>query len=414
MKYFVLLCDGAADRKNEPSEKTPLEAAVKPTVNMLSYRSFNGFVSGNTEKYRADIDAAHLAVLGCDPELTDGFFPFEAANAGAAAGGEDTVYKCSFITLSDKKEAYGKKKLLDIPADLTKEETAKLISALNKGLSTKIKKFYSLGGDGCLIWKRAPENVEFTAPEDLSGAVGAYLPTGSAAAKLLPLYEKSFDILNEHPVNVKRREEGKKPVNSIWLHSPSKMPPIELFEEKWKVTSAVISSSPVLKGLAACLKMKTAETPKKDGAEDFEGEAKLVIDEFTAGTEFVLLHTSAVSEAALKGDRDGKIKAIESVDSLVLAPVYEYLCGCGDQFKILFDTVMPAVCEDKAYSEESAPFFMYNSQRAEAGYKPFSEINAGKGGFHLPEGEGYKFLSFLIRIPAPEKEETQSEDGQQQ
>lgn len=415
MKYFVLLCDGAADRKNEPAEKTPLEAASKPTVNMLSYRSFNGFVSGSFEKYRADIDAAHIAVLGFDPGQTEGFFPFEAANAGASASGEDTVYKCSFLSLSNKKEAYENKKLLSVVTDLTKEETAKLISALNKGLSTKIKKFYALSAsEGCLVWKRAPENVALTAPSDVSGAIGRYLPTGSSGAKIVPLLEKSCEILADHPVNVKRREEGKKPVSTIWLHSPEKLPAIEPFEEKWKVTSAVITNSPVLKGAAACLKMKTADAPVKDGAEDFEAEAKAVIDEFNAGTEFVMLQTSAVSEAALNGDRESKIKAIENVDSLVLAPVYEYLCGSGDQFKILFDTVLPAPVADKSFSEDPAPFFMYSSQRTEAGYKPFSEINAGKGGFHLPEGEGYKFMSFLVRIPAPEKEETQEENGQQQ
>ena len=249
----------------------------------------------------------------------------------------------------------------------------------------------------------------------MQGAIGAYLPTGSAAGRVLPLFEKSFDILKDHPVNVKRRERGALPLNSLWLWSPSKAPAFEPFAEKWQLSGAtVITRLPSLKGAAICAGMKVIEASASDGAE-LSAAANTVIEEFTAGTDFVMLHTDIVSKAALSGDRDGKIKGIEAVDTLLIAPVYEYLCGCGDQFKLLVHTVLPAPFEDKKFADEHAPFFMYNSQRAEVGYKPFSEINAGKGGFRLPDGCGYKFTSFMIRIPAPpEKEETQGEDGQQQ
>ena len=42
---------------------------------------------------------------------------------------------------------------------------------------------------------------------------------------------------------------------------------------------------------------------------------------------------------------------------------------------------------------------------------PQSELNAAKSGFWLPEG--FKFIPFMIRLPAPEKEETTEENGQQ-
>ena len=113
----------------------------------------------------------------------------------------------------------------------------------------------------------------------------------------------------------------------------------------------------------------------------------------------------------LEGDAEGKVKVIEELDANVLAPVYEYLCGCGDQFKLLVSTGIAAVTEEKALSDDKVPFFMYNSQRSEVGYKPFSENNAKKSGFYLPEG--YKFTSFMIRLPEPAKEETQEDNGQQ-
>jgi len=419
MKYFVLLCDGAADRKkNEPGFKTPLEAAVKPTFNMLSYRSFNGYISGASNKFRADLDAAHVAALGYDPDSLDGLAAFDAESIGVGLEADDTALRCSFVTLSEDGKPYAEKELVGCCAcDITKEETAKLISALNKGLSTKIKKFYPVSaGLGCLVWKRAPECADLVSPDAVEGAIGAYLPSGSAAARLLPMFEKSYEILKDHPVNVKRRELGKKPLNSLWLWSPSKRPEFEPFAETRQISAAtVITRSPALKGAALCAGMKTVDTPLADGAEDYAEAVRTVIDEFGSGVDLVMLHTENVAKAALSGDRDGKIKAIEAADSLILAPVYEYLCGCGDQFKLLVHTVLPAPYEDKKFADEHAPFFMYNSQRTEVGYKPFSEFNAGKGGFRLPDGCGYKFTSFMIRIPAPvEKEETQQEDGQQQ
>ena len=94
----------------------------------------------------------------------------------------------------------------------------------------------------------------------------------------------------------------------------------------------------------------------------------------------------------------------------MLAPVYEYIFCCVDQFKILLTTGEESSVEDRAYTTEQSPFFMYNSTRTEVGYKPFSELNAAKSGFYLPEG--YKFMPFMIRLPAPEKEETPDENGQ--
>ena len=70
MKYFVLFCDGAADRKSQvPGEKTPLELASKPTFNMLSYRSFNGIVRNAPDSAPADVGTFEL-----QPRKSDGLY----------------------------------------------------------------------------------------------------------------------------------------------------------------------------------------------------------------------------------------------------------------------------------------------------------------------------------------------------
>ena len=413
MKYFVLLCDGAADRKiSKLGDKTPLEAAVKPTFNMLSYRSFNGLTANSSKNYPADPYAGFLSVCSYDPDAIPGFAAIDALSAGVGLTEEDTVFRCSFVTLSDEEE-YTDKRITGLGEDITPEETSALIRALNKGVcgSSKLKKFCPVSDNGCcFVWKRASETAGACSPYGIKGErTGDHLQAG----KLQPILKKSYEVLNDHPVNVKRREEGKSPLNSIWLWSAGKKPEFEPFDEKWRTSSAVITDSGVVAGIAGCAGMKVIDVPAADGAEDLDKKAQAATDEFSAGTEFVLLHVSSVAKRSLEGDAQGKAEAIQDADSRVLAPVYEYLCGCGDQFKLLVSTGMPAPCEDRAYSsEELSPFFMYNSQRTEVGYKPFSENNAKKSGFCLPEG--FRFLSFMIRLPAPVKEETQEENGQQQ
>ena len=409
MKYFVLLCIGASDRKiSSLGGKTPFEAAVKPTFNMLSYRSFNGIVSNAAEKYPADPVAAFLSVINNDPNELTGYAAFDAISDGINLDSDDTVYKCSFITLSDNGEEYKDKVIEGIDGGISKEDASKLISALNKGLSTKIKKFYAKENINCLVWKRAPENAVLCDPDKaLHKKADEYLPSGDGGAKLTSLFEKSFQILNDHPVNVKRRERGEKPLNSIWLWSASKKPELTYFPERWQVTPSFITDRADLKVISELAGMKYI-----NASENNTENAALIKNEFENGADLVLFCTDKAAERSLEGDTEGKVKVIEDIDANVLAPVYEYLCGCGDQFKLIVTTGISALTEEKAYCDDSVPFFMYNSQRSETGYKPFSENNAKKSGFYLPDG--YKFTSFMIRLPEPVKEETQQEDGQQQ
>ena len=145
MKYFVLTVDGMADRRmSDCGGKSPMEVAAKQTMNMLSYRSFNGFVS-NLREGAADVPyAVDLSVLGCDPSISCGTAVYEAASLGAALTDEDTVYKCAFLSLSEDDCDYADRKVLSAhPSDVTAEEITRLVSAVNKGISTKIKKFYA-------------------------------------------------------------------------------------------------------------------------------------------------------------------------------------------------------------------------------------------------------------------------------
>ena len=418
MKYFILLFDGMADKPcSALGGKTPMEAAVKPTLNMLAARSFNGLVSHTPADREADEDVTDLSVLGYDPrEYACGTAPFEAISAGEDLAADQTAYRLDLVTLSDEGEPFADKIMTDPSAgEITTEEAAELMAAVGKIFNTKTRKLLTgIGSRHSVVWKKAPVFSAFKDARLAAGKrIGDSLPEGEAGARFVSLMEKSFGVLNDHPVNKKRREKGLAPANGLWISGCGKKAQLPDFDYKWDTSAAVISAVDLMKGIAISAGMRSDDVLGATGRLDtnYEGKAKAAVDAFESGAETVVVHIEAPSEYAFAGDPEKKKKVIENADSAIFAPIYEYLCGCGDQFKIMVVTNRVVSSEARAAINEPTPFFIYNSQRPEVGYKPFSEANAAKSGFYLPEG--YRLLNFFIRkpgVPRSEEDDTQEEE----
>ena len=69
MKYIVVLGDGMADEPQEElGGRTPLEAAVTPTMDELAVKSEIGMIRTVPEGMSPGSDTANLAVMGYDPK----------------------------------------------------------------------------------------------------------------------------------------------------------------------------------------------------------------------------------------------------------------------------------------------------------------------------------------------------------
>lgn len=58
---------------------------------------------------------------------------------------------------------------------------------------------------------------------------------------------------------------------------------------------------------------------------NYSGKADAAIDAFKRGRDFVYVHVEAPDECGHRAETENKVKAIELIDSKILAPVYEYL-----------------------------------------------------------------------------------------
>ena len=246
MKYFVLIPDGMADEKIEAlGNRTPMEAASKPTMDLLAAHALIGTVSNVPEGMVPESDTANMAILSFNPRVySKGRSPLEAVSMGIDMKPDETAYRCNVVTLSDEGEDYDDKIILDHSADeITTPEADELIKALEAHFGNEIRKFYTgVSYRHCLIWKNGNDTYPFMRPHDILGKrIGEYLPKEeNGGGEFYRLMRESFDLLNHHPVNEARRARGLKPANSAWLWSPGKKPALPNFREQWGLNGAVI------------------------------------------------------------------------------------------------------------------------------------------------------------------------------
>ena len=381
MKYLVLLCDGMADVKNKNilNGKTPMELAFKPYMDSLAKKSEVGMCKTVADGLKPGSDVANLSVLGYDPYVCyTGRSPLEAASIGVDLKETDVALRCNLVTLSSE-ENYTDKKMVDYCAgDISTNEAHEIIKTIEEKLGNDIYKFY--GGVSyrhCLVVSNGTTDLGvMTPPHDISGKViSEYLSKSENAADLIELMRKSYEILKDHPVNIKRRSEGKNEANSIWLWGEGKKPILQNFKEKNGVSASIVSAVDLLKGIGICA---GADTPDVAGATgyldtDFEAKTKAGIDSFKNGTDLVYLHFEAPDECGHRGEAENKIKAIELIDSRSLKIMLEYLENCGEDFRILIMPDHPTPLEIKTHSAAAVPYLIYDSRKEIKGVESFTE-----------------------------------------
>ncbi|MBE6679698.1 MAG: cofactor-independent phosphoglycerate mutase [Ruminococcaceae bacterium] len=400
MKYFVLVCDGMADRKiKELGGRTPMEAANKPMMDMLASKAMCGTVSNVPNGMVPESDTANLAILSYDPKVySKGRSPLEAMSMGLEMQPDETAYRCNVVTLSDD-EDYDNKIMLDHSADeITTEEADALIKTLEEKLGNEMRHFYTgVSYRHCLLWKNGSETYNFMRPHDILGkCIKDYLPHGEEGKPFYDLMRASYDILKDHPVNIARRNAGKRIANSAWLWSPGKKPALPSFSEKWGLNGAVISAVDLIKGIGICAGMKSIDVEGATGNvhTNYDGKADAAIEAFKDGHDFVFVHVEGPDECGHRAEIENKVLAIEKIDSIILKKVYDYLCGCGENFKIFLLPDHPTPIEIRTHSMEPVPFFVYSSNKEVVGVKKFTEATAEATKLYYPQG--HALLDYII------------------
>ncbi|MDE6956746.1 MAG: cofactor-independent phosphoglycerate mutase [Lachnospiraceae bacterium] len=397
MKYIVMLADGMAGRPlEELGGRTTMEAAVTPVMDRLAKVSEIGMVSMVPQGMAPGSDTANLSVLGYDPKAYySGRSPLEALSIGVDMKDTDVSFRCNLVTLSQE-EPYEEKTMIDHSSDeISTQEAAVLLEALKEGLTREGYDFYQgISYRHLLVWSKG-EVVELTPPHDiLTKKIGEYLPEDEV---LRDMMVKSYEILENHPINIARKEKGLRPANSAWFWGAGTRPALTDFEEKTGKRGAMISAVDLLKGIAVGAGMKNISVEGANGGlhTNYEGKAKaaasVLLDE---GYDFVYIHVEAPDEMGHQGSAADKVKAIENIDEKILSFVTNAFEKAGEDYRMLILPDHPTPVEARTHTEEPVPYLLYDSTKAQNGMEKYQENTADKSG--ILWNDGYRLIDHLF------------------
>ena len=400
MKYIVILGDGMAD---EPIDalggKTPLACAETPVMDELASKGEMGMVQNVPAGMAPGSDVANLSVLGYDPAVCySGRSPLEALSVGVAMEPTDIVLRCNIVTLTEE-EPYAEKTILDHSSgEISTADADILMDAIRENFNSDEFQYYTgTSYRHITIWKNGVM-PQLEPPHDhLTQVIGPYLPQ---EPKLRSMMEKSFAILNTHPLNLERAAKGKNKANSLWFWGAGTKPSLQNFTEKTGLKGAMVSAVDLLKGIAVGAGMKVYQVPGATGSIDtnFEGKAQAAIDALTKdGCDFVYVHVEAPDEMGHQGLLKEKIRSIEYLDRRLIAPVKKAMEDAGEDFRMLVLPDHPTPIRLRTHTGDPVPYVLYDSTRQRKSIQKYTEAEAEATGNFEPNG--YRLIERLLSKP---------------
>ena len=401
MKYIVILGDGMAD---EPIDalggKTPLACAETPVMDELASKGEMGMVQNVPAGMAPGSDVANLSVLGYNPAVCySGRSPLEALSVGVAMEPTDIVLRCNIVTLTEE-EPYAEKTILDHSSgEISTADADILMDAIRENFNSDEFQYYTgTSYRHITIWKNGVM-PQLEPPHDhLTQVIGPYLPQ---EPKLRSMMEKSFAILNTHPLNLERAAKGKNKANSLWFWGAGTKPSLQSFTEKTGLKGAMVSAVDLLKGIAVGAGMKVYQVPGATGSIDtnFEGKAQAAIDALTKdGCDFVYVHVEAPDEMGHQGLVKEKIRSIEYLDRRLIAPVKKAMEDAGEDFRMLGLPDHPTPIRLRTHTGDPVPYVLYDSTRQRKSIQKYTEAEAEAAGNFEPNG--YRLIERLLSKPA--------------
>ena len=398
MKYVIVLGDGMADEPlKELGGKTPLAYASTPQMDALAKQSEIGIVHTIPDGMKPGSDTANLSVLGYDPKkYYSGRSPLEALSIGVDMKPTDVALRTNIVTISDDEVLFEEKVIIDHSSDeISTADAAVLLDAVRRELETDTYKFYvGTSYRHLLIWDKG-EVIDLVQPHDVLGQkIGPNLPKDPV---LRDMMKKSYEILKDHPINVKRREKGLHPANCCWFWGAGTRPALSSFEEKTGKKGVMISAVDLLKGIAVGAGMKVVPVEGANGGlnTNYEGKAQAAVDALTKDDyDFAYIHVEAPDEMGHQGSIERKVQSIEYLDQRVIRIVKEGLDRAGVDYRMMILPDHPTPICVRTHTGTPVPYMLYDSTAPLEKDWLYNEEEAGRSGIYI--AEGHKAIDHLL------------------
>lgn len=402
MKHIIILGDGMADEPcPELGGKTPIEAADTPALDRLAKLGRSGLLATVPDGFSPGSEIAHLSLLGYNlPEVFEGRGTLEAASMGIDIEPGEMAMRCNLICIAEdgtiKNHSAG---------HISTEEASELIGALNKALGDEKTRFFpGVSYRHLLKIKGGDKRILCTPPHDVPGTPAADVMVRPLVDEAAPtadfindLIIRSREILENHPVNLRRKAEGKDPANSIWPWSPGYKPAMKTMQELFGIRKGyVISAVDLIMGIGVYAGLKPIHVEGATGLYDtnYEGKTQAAIEALKGDADFVFLHIEASDEAGHEGNAVLKKQTIESLDSRVVALVMKAIEEMDEDVAVALLPDHPTPCRLRTHTSRPVPFVIWKPGVESDSVERYSEKEAENGGYGLMSDD--EFIKELL------------------
>jgi 2,3-bisphosphoglycerate-independent phosphoglycerate mutase len=390
MKYAIIIPDGCADLPLESlGGKTPLQVADIPNMNAAAQDGLLALTDNVPLHFPAGSEVANMTLFGYDPnQYFTGRAPIEAAAQSIQLGPHDWAVRCNLVTIQDQI-------MQDFTADhISTAEAAELLQSLSAEVANDRLQFVpGVSYRNLMIYRgrpseAAPFSVETRtrAPHDLTDLpVEDDYPRGRGSDLLSEIMQRSSRIFAEHPVNLRRVAEGKRPATNVWLWGLGGSPNLPSFHSRFGLRGAMITAVDLLRGLAALIGWDRIQVQGATGYLDtnYAGKGQAAVEALDR-YDIVCVHVEATDEASHEGRHLEKIKALEQIDRHIVAPVRKKLQALGDH-RLMILPDHPTPCSTKKHSHGMVPVAVCGTGICGYG-DSYNEVTAANAKIRFPNG----------------------------
>jgi len=424
LKLLYIVLDGLGDRPVEAfGGRTPLEAARTPNLDSLAERGITGVMYTVGRGIAPESDAAVLSILGYDP------FKYHPGRGVVEAIGSDLAFeegwlalRCNFATVRSDWEIVDRR----CGRDLTSEESAELSDAINEAVRLESHpadfEFKStIGHRAALVIRprsgRLSANITNTDPAYAKAkGVGVVVAGGNRVLRCEPqdaseeakasadlvneFSRKSHELLEGHPVNLRREGRGKLKANALLLRDAGdSLPKFYDINEAFGKRFASLVDMPVERGIAKVTGMSMVPLPPP--TEDLEGDLEVRLEAMLKALpeyDCFYMHIKGPDLPGHDGDCELKRSVIEAIDAHFFAGLLPRIDLSKAIICVTSDHSTP--CSLKAHSDDPVPILVSGDGVGRDAVKRFGESYCRMGKLGLLE-RGTELLPRLISFMEP-------------
>ena len=408
VRMIYVLLDGVGDLPHPDLDgKTPLEAAVTPTLDAIAQNGAIGEVISVGKGIAPESDIAVFNMLGYRFDHADyaGRGVIEAIGIGIDFEDGDLALRGNYSTLDgegvitdrragrriERADAEGIAREIESKIGFADEDTSVVVAPTighrvtvrirsgSKRLSSRITNtdpaYSNIGGMGVAKAVGDFLRVERCLPleEDDDARLAADIVNDFS--------DRAIEIMRNSDINRARRERGEKQLSCILLRDAGNMSPdVVPINEKYSMRFSCIVDMPVEIGISKVLRMKAFEA---GDLTDYEQKARVAARALETQNA-IYVHLKGPDEFGHDGDAVGKTRNIEEIDRRFFKTLVDSIDSSRVTIVISADHSTP--CISKGHSDDPVPVLVSGDFIKNDGTTRMTESQARRGSIGLLQG----------------------------